>query len=288
MWLYLAIAAYFLNAAAFVIDKFLLASSIPRPFAYAFWVGILSSAVFILLPLGIAWHGIYFFFISFISGASFLLGLVFLYRAIKKTEVSIASTKVGALSVIFTYIFSVLILKDTLSVERLTAFLLMVSGIFLLGRTSKKTWLYSSIAGASLGISLVLLKWAFNNSNFLDGFFWTRIGFIGASLSVLVLPSARKEIFLAVKASSGFSKILFVFNKLVAGTGFFLLYLAIRFGDVAIVNSLLGIQFIFIFLIAGLLGKKVPDISEPMNVRMVLRKLAGILIIVSGLLILFT
>src|SRR3989344_8979158 len=115
LWSYLAIVAYALNAIAFIIDKHLLSAPILRPISYAFWVSILSCVVIVLLPLGVYWVNFYYFLISFASGAAFFFALIFLYKAIKKTDISVASTKVGVLGVIFTFIFSVLILRDYFS-----------------------------------------------------------------------------------------------------------------------------------------------------------------------------
>jgi len=113
LWLYLAIAAYALNAVAFIIDKYLLSAPILRPISYAFWVGMLSFASIVLLPFGVYWVNFFYFLISFASGAAFFFALLFLYKAIKKTDISVASTKVGVLGVIFTYIFSALILRSS-------------------------------------------------------------------------------------------------------------------------------------------------------------------------------
>src|SRR3989344_4156694 len=102
LWFYLAIVAYALNAIAFVIDKHLLSAPVLRPISYAFWVGILSLVSIVLLPLGVYWVGLYYFLMAFISGGMFFFGLIFLYKAIKKTDITVASTKVGILGVIFT------------------------------------------------------------------------------------------------------------------------------------------------------------------------------------------
>src|SRR3989338_5010811 len=86
LWIYLALTAYFVNAIAFVIDKHLLSSSLPRPFAYAFGVSILSILAVVLIPFGVAWLGVQYFFISFVSGTAFFIALFFLYKSIKLSD----------------------------------------------------------------------------------------------------------------------------------------------------------------------------------------------------------
>lgn len=286
-WFYLAIAAYLINAIAFVIDKYLLSAPIIRPLSYAFWVGILSSVVIVLLPFGIFWPDPYYFLLSFSSGAAFFFALIFLYRAIKKTDISVASTKIGSLGIIFTYLFSILILKDFLSGAGILALAVMTVGILLLGRTGKSIWHEAFASGALMGISAVLLKWTFNNSDFLNGFFWTRIGLVATALLVLFSSDLRRTIFAPIKRSAHSFKFIFLANKVIAGIGFLMLYVAIKLGNVSIVSALLGVQFAFIFIFALVLGRVIPAVAEDITPRIMMRKLAGIALIGLGLIILF-
>src|SRR3989344_2200831 len=288
LWPYLAVVAYALNAVAFVIDKHLLSAPILRPISYAFWVGILSSVVVVLLPFGIYWVNFYYFLISFASGAAFLLALVFLYKAIRKADISVASTKVGVLGVIFTFIFSVLILRDYFSSSDVVAIGFMVVGILLIGKAGNGgIWREAIISGIAFGLSTVLLKLTFNNSTFLNGFFWTRMGLVGVSFLVLIHPSTRKEIFSSLKNSPHSSRFIFITNKIIAGVGFGLLYVAIKLGNVSIVNALLGVQFVFIFLFALIFRNKIPGIAENLRGVIILEKIVGMIFVGIGLLMLF-
>jgi len=288
LWFYLAIIAYALNAVAFIIDKHLLSAPILRPISYAFWVGILSFVAVALLPFGVYWVNFYYFLIAFASGATFFFALIFLYKAIKKTDISVASTKVGVLGVIFTFIFSVLILKDVFSGFDVVALGFMVTGILLIGKTGNGgIWREAIMAGITFGLSTVLLKLTFNNSTFLNGFFWTRMGLVGMSLMILCLPLTRREIFLALKGSSHPSRFIFLVNKIIAGIGFALLYVAIKLGNVSVVNALLSVQFVFIFFLALIFRNKIPGISENIKGRILLEKLVGIIIVGVGFFIFF-
>jgi len=288
LWPYLAVVAYALNAVAFVIDKHLLSAPILRPISYAFWVGILSSVVVVLLPFGIYWVNFYYFLISFASGAAFLLALVFLYKAIRKADISVASTKVGVLGVIFTFIFSVLILRDYFSSSDVVAIGFMVVGILLIGKAGNGgIWREAIISGIAFGLSTVLLKLTFNNSTFLNGFFWTRMGLVGMALLMLCYPLTRREVSLALKGSSHSSRFVFLVNKIIAGLGFAILYVAIKLGNVSMVNALLSLQFVFIFFLALIFRNKIPGISENIKGRVFWEKLAGIIIVGAGLFIFF-
>lgn len=287
-WLYLAIAAYALNAVAFVIDKYLLSKPILNPISYAFWVGILSLVVLVILPFGVFWVNSYYFLISFASGAAFFFSLLFLYKTIKKSDITTASTKVGVLGVIFTFILSVPILQDYFYGLDVVAIALMVAGILFLGKTSgKKVWLEALIAGIAFGISTILLKWTFNYGTFLNGFFWTRMGLVGMAFLALIQTPVRKEVVLSFKNSPHSSRFIFLVNKIIAGIGFALLYLAIKLGNVSVVNALLSIQFAFIFLFAFIFREKIPGISENLTNPVVARKITGIVLAAVGLLLLF-
>jgi len=288
LWIYLALGAYALNAIAFIIDKHLLSAPILHPISYAFWIAILSFAAIVVLPFGVYWVDYYYFLISFASGAAFFFALIFLYQAVKKTDVSVASTKVGVLGVIFTYIFSVLILKDYFSGSAVIAIGLMVAGTLFLGKTSSKNiWRDAIISGAAFGISTVLLKLAFNHSTFLNGFLWTRMGLVGMAVLTLIHPYVRKEVFSSYKKSPHSSRFIFIVNKIIASMGFALLYVAIKLGNVSVVNALLSVQFVFIFLLALVLGDKIPGVSENKKGIIIVQKLAGIVLIGVGLLMLF-
>ena len=289
LWLYLALTAYFINAIVFIVDKHLLASHIPRPFAYAFGVSILSVLAVFLIPFGVSWLGLAYFLIAFISGTAFFVALFFLYKSIKSSEVSVVSTIVATFSAIFTYIFSILILKERLGSDNELAFILLVFGVFSLGMVKKEKEIvgYSILSGLFLGLSIVLLKWTFNVSDFVNGVFWTRVGFVGSALSVLVFPSARNEIYSSYQNTPHSSRITFILNKIVAGIGFIIYYYAIRLGDVSLVNALLGTQFVFMLVLALIFKDKIMSVSENLGGRILFKKMLGIGLIAAGFLMLF-
>jgi len=87
MWIFVALAAFSLFAAMAMIDKFLLSEKVGDPRIYAFYVGILSSAAFLLLPFGFwtnpapavfGW--------AFLAGAAQIYGNFFYFRLLKRME----------------------------------------------------------------------------------------------------------------------------------------------------------------------------------------------------------
>lgn len=284
-WLYFTILAYLVNAFAFVVDKYLLVFHIPRPFAYAFWVAVLSTSAVVLIPFGVVVQSIGYLMIALASGASFFVALIFLYKAIKASDISVASTMSGAATAVFSYFLAVPLLGETAGVLGTAAIAMLIIGMLFLGRTDKKIWPLAIWAGLFFGISFVLLKISFDLSNFINGLFWTRMGFVGAALVSLVFGPARRDAFQSFRNARVRVGAMFIGNKLLAAAGFLLLYYAIRLGEVSVVNSLLGFQFLFIFTLALMLRSKIPRIEEHVDKRNLINKIVGIGFVVAGFLV---
>ncbi len=283
-WLYLTLFAYFFDALAFVIDKYLIASRITDPAVYAFGISILSIGVIFLAPLGVSLPGFLYLAIAIMSGATFYAGVLFIYKSVKISDISVVSTNIGATSAIFSYVFSLFILKEQLSNVHFLAFVFLVVGIFFLGRIEKRILKYSITSGFFLGLSFVLLKWNFNHSGFINGIFWTRMGFVFAGLSSLLNENVRQKVKNAIHETTSSSKLLFISNKILAAIGFIIIYYAIRLGSVSLVNALLGFQFIFVFLLALIFKNKVPHIGENLERPVLVNKALGIILVSIGFL----
>lgn len=286
-WIYFALIAYLLNAFVAVIDKQLLSQSVTKPVGYAFWVAVLSTPVLVLIPFGVKWLDFNYFLISLASGAAFFLGLVFLYKSLKPSDLSVVATKVGAWGALSTLIFSGVILGKVLVNFDVLAFVFLIIGIFLLSFLNKDTLHYSIFAGILIGFSSVLIKYVFNSSDFINGFFWTRVGFVLTALVVLFSAAIRADIISFLKFSSPKSKLLLMFNKTLASMASISLQYSIQIGSVILVNALLGLQFVFIFLLAILLKRKIPAIRESMEGKILILKLCSVVLITIGFALLF-
>lgn len=284
-WVSLALLAYFINAFAFVVDKYLLALPIPKPFAYAFWVAALSTPVLLLVPILPSFTlSLLYTSVALLSGAAFFSGIIFLYITIKKSDVSIATTQTGVAAAIFTYLFSLAILGEATALNNTLAIITLITGMAFLGSAGKNIFWQALFAGALLALSFVLLKWTFNASGFLNGFVWTRAGFIASAFATLLSPKARKEIISSFHSAAPSSRLIFIGNKLLAGVGFLTLYWAVLLGNVAVINALLGFQFLFIFLLALLLRNRIPAVHERLEKEVLRNKLLGMTLVVVGFL----
>lgn len=287
LWLYLALIAYLINASVFIIDKHLLHSAIPKPYSYAFGVAILSLGALFLIPFGIHWLGWQYLIISMLCGFSFFLSLLYLYKTIRMSDVAVASTQVGVIGIVFTEIFSLLVLKEQLSITNNIAVLFLVFGIILLGHIEKRIIKFAVVSGILSGLYFVLLKLSFNSSDLINGIFWTRLGFFGAAISTLAVPKLRKEAQDSFKAAPVKSKTLFIFNKLISAAGFLVLYGAINLGNVSLVNSLLGFQFLFTLILVLILKDRISGFEIKTSDKDLFLKIIGITSVLIGFIIIF-
>jgi len=296
-WLLIAIIAHFIFALVFIIDKFLVSKTVLQPITYAFYGGFLQILVLVLIPFGFVIPPLNQIIISFIAGALFTFAVLSLYQSLQTDEVSKIVPMVGGAVPLFTFILTYFLLGERLSFNQLTAFFLLVLGGVIIVWPRKKN-LAAEPANASLikqlslallaalffAGSFVLTKFIFNYQSFINGLIWTRLGgFLGAGLLIL-WPGNWRIIFKTSKKVKLKLGGLFASNKVLSALAFILLNYAIFLGSVTLVNSLQGVQYVFLLIIALFLSKKFPQIiKEQVSQRMILQKIIAILFIGLGL-----
>jgi len=296
-WLIVAIIAHFIFALVFIVDKFLLSKTVLQPRAYAFYVGLLGIFALLLIPFGFALLPLGQIIVSFMAGVLFILAILFFYRLIQLGEVSRIIPIVGGAVPVFTLILTYLFLGERLTVYQLVAFFLLVFGgvIMLWPRKDRisplatkspltKKLTLAIIAALFFAGSYVLTKFIFIYQPFINGFIWIRLGsFLGAWL-LFFWPGSRQIILKTTKTIKIKSVSLLISNKTLSAIAFILLNYAIFLGSVTLVNSLQGVQYIFLLIIALFLSKKFPQIlKEQISREMILQKIMAILFIVLGL-----
>lgn len=298
-WLIISIVAYLLIALQVVLDKFLLSSKkISHPAIYAFYSGIMSLFVLFLIPFGFhevsAVQGIF----SIISGTVFLYGMLMLFFAVDRSEVSRVTPVVGAIVPVATYFLSILILKEQLNAYQILGALVLIAGGIIISfnipfRKEKKFFsglFYSVIAGILLAGAFTLFKDFYDKDGFINVFVWTRFGLAVGAISLLFFPSWRKAIFSSLfkfkKPGKEHKKsgIIFVLNKAFGGSGSILINYAISLGSVTLVNALVSLEYVFVILLGILFSHWAPEIfQEKKDVKNLSQKILAILIITLGI-----
>ncbi|MCX6796079.1 MAG: EamA family transporter [Candidatus Falkowbacteria bacterium] len=321
MWLFATIIAYFINAGVYVADKFILSKKIHSSISYAFFVGIWSIFNFFIL-IFVPWMpNPVELVIDLIAGIVFLFTLVFWYKALHQSEATRVVPIVGALVPVFSCILSYILLGEILTERQLLAFIILVVGGILISikytrfyalkmllerfkvvfgnllgvihasyHPMQRTIINSTISAFFFATYYVLIKYVYQYQPFVGGFVWSRLGtFIGV-LFILLVPEWRGKIFEHQKGQKTPKNLTFFFSiRLLAALAFIIINWAISLGNVALVNALQGVQYIFLILLVLFLSAKYPKIlREELGGGVIIQKVLGATLVCTGLYMLAT
>lgn len=309
-WLALATVGQFLAAIVVFIDKYIVTNDkvIPRPFVYAFYSCLLTGFWVVIYFLGyipgfenfhiptfadVVKPSIQVVGMAFLTAYTFFMALVSLYDALRREEAVNVMPIVGAISALSTLFLSYLFLETTLSTNFLWGIAILIIGTTLVSQIVPDhfTLLTMVHSGFFFGLHYITMKGLFLETNFADGFFWSRICFVFFALSLLMVPTYYKKIIEQTKSNEQKTRtgLLVLVAKILAGVSAFLLLKATDSGDVTVVQALDGMKFVFILLITLFFGKLLPDSMSRTETRKeaVLRQAIYVAIITIGYFILF-
>lgn len=290
MWLPIVVSAYFLNAVAAVVDKFLIAKKIPNPAVYTFFIAALGLLGLVLIPWGFNWPGWFQFLIALLAGLTFTLALLYLFKALSLSEASRITPFIGGLSPIFVLIFSFLFLTERLSPNQLLAFFLIVAGTLVISWEKSqrkglvKGFAFALFSALLFGISYTLTKYVYNHQAFISGFVWMRMAAFLGALLLLINPANRQ----AIKESFHKSDVkvggLFFFGQASGALSFILINYAISLAKVSLVNALQGLQYVFLLTLVLILARWHPHIlAEKVRGKILMQKIIAVGLIGGGL-----
>lgn len=316
MYIFVAIISYLINAGIYVADKFLLSKKIHSSIAYAFFVGIWSIFNFLILYFDPWLPDFHQFMIDILAGVLFLVTLVFWYKALHQSEATRVVPVVGALVPIFSYALSFIFLGEILGEREILAFLILIIGGILIsvknthfyflkelsGRFKKvfgdlfgeihasfrptRHLIFNSLAAALLFASYyVLMKYIYLNQPFIGAFVWSRFGSFLGVIFMLFVPEWRFAIFEQQKGNKSPKNLSFFLTvRLLAALAFIMLNWAISQGNVAMVNALQGVQYIFLLVIVFILSARFPKLlKEEYGRGVMLQKATGAVLVCAGL-----
>lgn len=308
-WIFLATGAQLLNAIVAIIDKYLVTDekALPRPFVYAFYTCIVTGfwliIYFVGLIPGLSNLGVPHFQnvqtptiqvvgMSFLAAYTFFMALVSLYDALRRADASDVMPVIGAVSAVSTFGMSFLFLDTRLSPTFIWGILLLAAGTMLVSqlRFTKHIAILTIHSGIFFALHYIAMKGLFQETSFDDGFFWSRVCFVLFALSLLMVPAYYEKIRVQTDVTSRKTGLLVFGNKIMAGVAAFMLLKATDWGDVAVVQALDGLKFVFILLISIFLGRFIPESAgeNEHDWKTIARKFAYVAIISIGFIILFT
>ena len=287
-WIAWATIGYFLNAVALAVDKALLnRREMKDPAVYTLLISILGLLVLILAPWGFQWPSSTALAWGLGSGVFFTLGLWLMFTVLGQGEASRVPAFIGSLNPVFVLIGSFLFLQERLTVTGSLAFLFLVLGGWLMvgghGGLNRRSLVLAVLSAAAFGAAYVLLKLTFNETNFIPGLIWSRLGGFCSALLLLLIPGTWQR-FRQSSGSQGGLKLAFIGGQAAGALSGLLNSYAITLASVTLVNALQGIQYVFLLGLAGLVSVRFSWLFKDEFSPVVLgRKLGGTLLIVVGL-----
>ncbi len=309
-WIFLAVAAQILNAVVALIDKHIVSDekTYPKPFVYAFYTCLISGAwviVYVISLLPLPFGGLHIpsfenvikpslevVALSFLAAYTFFTALVAMFSALKDHDASDVIPVIGAVSALGSFGFGYFFFQTTLSQNFILGIALLSIGTFLVSRlrfpfTTAMVALYS---GLFFALHYITIKGLFELTSFDNGFFWSRIAFVFFAATLLMIPNYFERVREQTKSTGKSARYLILGNKMLAGISAILILKATDLGEVAVVQALGGLQFVFI-LIFGILFSfirppKIP-VVERYKGNVILQKAIFVAVITIGFLVLF-
>ncbi len=290
-WVFIAIAGYMSMALSQLLDKALLNVAFKEVKSFVFLIAILSVLVVFMIPFGVTFISPQLLLISTIGGSLFVLGLIPFLSALQGDDASRVIPLVGGLVPVVTLLGEVVFLGAVFTSRNLLAFSLLVIGSILLTVThsgSNRRSLLAvgkAIIGATLfAASFVITKYVFDQTTFINGFFWMRVGSLLVAVYLIFLPEVRSGLKDFFKNNSKLIQSGYFATQGVNALGFVLQSFAISLASVSLVNALQGAQYFFVIAFVAIAAKFKPDLlGEKITKGIIVEKLTAVVIIIAGI-----
>jgi len=308
-WILLATFGQFLNAIVAILDKYIVSDekALPRPFVYAFYSCLLTGFWAVIYIFGsipfLASYGmpslqnvqfptIQVVAMAFLSAYTFFIALVSMYEALRKSDASTVMPIIGTISALATFGFSYLFLEATLSVAHIVGIVILSLGTMLVAQSLPKmsAVLHVCHSGLFFAFHAITMKGLFDQTSFDDGFFWSRMSFVLFTLSLLLVPVYLEKIRTQSKSTSAKTGVIVIATKVLAGVAAFMTLKATDWGEVAVVQALDGLRYVFILIITILFAHWLPHSAADKDTRPAtfFRKFLYIVLITIGFIIIFS
>lgn len=292
-----AISAYFLNSIAVLVDKFLLTKQIKNPLIYIFYFSVYSS-VFILAVPFIHLPNSQVIALASLSTLAWASGAYFMFSVLQIGQASRVIPVIGTLIPLILLIFA--LGNHTVNQTQILAVLSLVLGLiflsmpYLQGEFMLKEIYCEVLAAILFALSYLLIREAYLRDTFIPVFVWSRLIFIPIGLGIFSFPKIRRIILGKHREAPKFSifsksGLLFITGQACGGGAELLLSFSIFLANPVVVNSLQGVQYVFLFIFSLILSKKFPQVyKESLSKLILLGKVVGISFIGYGLYLLAT
>ncbi len=308
-WILLATAGQFLNAVVAILDKYIVSDErlLPRPFVFAFYSCLITGfwiLIFLLgLVPGLAHLGapslaniqaptIQVAGMALLSAYAFFIALVSMYDALQRSDAATVIPVIGSVAALASFILSYVLLDTALPSNFMYGIVLLAVGSALVAQTFPKRSIVMQVihSGIFFALHYITMKGLFEETNFDDGFFWSRVGLVIFAVSLLLVPMYWQKITDNTRHVTVRGGLIVVGSKVLAGVASFLLLKATDWGEVAVVQALEALKFVFIMVLTTLFVHWLPEAAteRELRPREVWRRTLYVAVIAVGFLILFT
>lgn len=308
-WILLATAAQLVNAIVAILDKYIVSDErlLPKPFVYAFYSCLVTGGWVVIFFLGwipglsdlgipslenVERPTLEVVAMAFLSAYTFFIALVSMYDAFRRTDASSAMPIIGSVSAIASFGLTYLFFDGALNDGLIIGVVLLAVGTLLVAETLPHLNVIVQVVHSGLFFALhyITMKGLFLETNFDDGFFWSRIGFVLFTLSLLLVPAYFEKIKEQTARTTRKAGEIVLLTKVLAGIAAFMLLKATDLGEVSVVQALGGLQFVFILLIGIFFAQWLPEAATDRDVRpqVFFQRLLYVVVILVGFVVLFT
>lgn len=214
-----------------------------------------------------------------------------MFKALKIGQAQRVIPTIGTLIPLFLFLHALLL--GLISFNQTWAVFILILGLIFLtvpdfrGKVNKKELIFVFTSSLLFAVSYLYLRQAYLQADFLTVIVWSRVVIIPFVATILIVPALRLQVLnLGSKRSNFFSKsgFLFLIGQVSGGVSGFLLAYSISLTTPALVNSLQGTQYIFLFALTIFLSKSFPSVfKEDLSKFKISSKIIGIILIALGL-----
>lgn len=295
-WLLVIILAYLCFSVSSLGDKLVLNGK-PKPVSYTFYACFLSIFLLLFLPfINFKFPDTASWFWIILESITFIAGVYIMFAAVEKYDISRVAAITGATQPIFIFILSWMFWGlQSMTVSNIIAFIILIIGSAIIsfekdGKTAFECLKITLVASLIFALDYVFSKFVYLNQPFLQGFILMKISSAIFVLLFLISKTSRKEIFAKNVVSSKKIQFLFAGTQLFGGTANILQGFAISLAPIsllAVMNSLKGIQYAFLFILTLLLSHFFPKaLEQKISKEIIIQKTVSIILIGIGLAVL--
>ena len=231
-----------------------------------------------------------------LSSFSYIVATYFYFKALEKNDASIVVV-MSQLIPVFSYILELIFFKENLTLQQIIGSIVIILSAVLISlnfeekKNNKINWsalILMTLSSFLYAIYFLLFDIGIRNSSYNSCAFWFQIGLLILGIILISIKSFRTTFIKAIKTNGKRYFSLNITNEaLNLGAN-----LLVNFANVtiplALVNVLMGLQGVFVFILAVIGMKLLPKyFSESLNKQVIIQKVICIILSIIGLIVMF-